>query len=148
MSLKATEFPEHEDPAFEVEGEVEVTQEVKADNAVNPIFLGEGVTEDLEIFNAGSGQAEGFESHLGNEMASGSVAEGGQSAHCFRGKPYGKQSAFGDGSHGGTSIQSQPRGPRVPELNSAGEDKQRCLRVKGELYHSTTAMPFFGLSPT
>ena len=125
MSLRGAEFHEHEDPALKVEGNVELTQEVEADNAVNSVVLGEGVTEDFEIFNPGAGQTEGLEGHFTNKVASRSITEGSQLAHCFRGKPYSKQSAFGDGGHGGASIQSQPSGPRVPEFNSAGEDKQR-----------------------
>jgi hypothetical protein len=74
-----------EDTLLKVKFDIEMAQEVQANDAVNAVFFRDGITESFDVLHFGIGEAEGFESYPGNKMGPRGIAERDEFFHQFRG---------------------------------------------------------------
>jgi len=128
--MESTEAIEREDALLKVESDIELTQEVQSNNAINAIFFRDGIAQGFNISQPSISQTQGFQSYLGDKVSLGSITEGSKNSYlrklisnflgCFS----------GDNSSRSASIQGKIQQNTVAIFSLARENKEGGIGVE------------------
>ncbi len=132
---------------LKVKFDIEMTQEVQANNTVNAVLLGEGIDKHIEVINFGISQAERAKSYFGYKVASRGVAKRDILGYLRKVITNLGCCCFRDDSVGGASIKGHNKYMSTLEFKDTFKQQNRSIGIEGNPAHKTTAMPFFGFGP-
>ncbi len=138
---------ECEDPILKVKSDIEMTQEVKTDNAINAVLLGEGIDKHIEVIDFGVSQAERVKGYFGDKVALRGIAKRDILGYLRKAITNLGCCCFRDDSVGGATINGHNKYMSALEFKDTFKQQNRSIGIEGNPAHKTTAMPFFGFGP-
>ena len=115
---------------LKVESDIELTQEIKADNAINAVLLREGIAQGFNIFHPSISQTQGFQSYLGDKVSLGSITEGSKRSYLRKLISNFLGYFSGDNSSRSASIQGKVQQNTTAIFSLARENKEGGIGVE------------------